>query len=145
MGLYLSVTTASNNLKESPINRHIIRMASSAALLSRRGEIPASPSLDVTFMLPGKYDKPDFSGMRMGGYTPQNDTLFFQVAVPQRVLDSELTEPYMDLLLQDVVDNAAQMFHENSLAFDEAAWRRIIFTLSESAAPRPDLHLVARR
>lgn len=133
MGLYISVATASNELKNTAIDTAITRLAAATARLTRQGRIPATPSLDLTFLLPGKFEKPDFSGMRMGGYTRENGTLFFQAAVPDRLIDSDLTRAYLSLLLQDVVDNAADLFAANAVGFDAAHWRHLMHELGELA------------
>ncbi len=123
MSLYISVTTASADTKNSSMNEAITRLAASVALGARQGLIPTGPSLDVTFMLPGQFDKPPFSGMRMGGYTAQGDTLYFETAVPDHMVDSEQAGHYVELVMQDVVTNAQAFFEDQALAFDVKAWQ----------------------
>lgn len=37
---------------------------------------PDGPALDINFMLPGKMEKPDFTGMLMGGYIVESSHPF---------------------------------------------------------------------
>ena len=83
MALYISMKTPSPDLDKSPIDEAITFMATHIALEKRNGHIPKSgPALDITFMLSTKDDAPPFNGMRMGGYSDENKTLFFETAVP---------------------------------------------------------------
>lgn len=133
MGLYLSVTTASSDLTSGVFARAVTRLAATVARLEREGLVPASPSLDLTLMLPGKYEKPNFSGMRMGGFTAADEILYFQAAVPERLLASELADTYLALLLQDMIDNAAELFCSTSVRFDETPWRLLLARLASPA------------
>lgn len=132
MGLYISVTTASADSKHSPVNEAITRLAASAALGARQGVIPNGPSLDVTFMLPGQFDKPPFSGMRMGGYTQQGDTLYFEKAVPDHIMGSDEAGRFVALVMQDVIAHAKSFFEEQAQAFDLEAWQAAMNRLTES-------------
>ena len=71
MSLFISVATPSSDLSASPITDAITTLASKVASEKKQGNFPHGPSLDVTFMLPGQEEKPDFAGMRMGGYTTE--------------------------------------------------------------------------
>lgn len=144
MGLYISVTTASSELADSPINAAITTLAVSVAGMNRQGRIPAGPSLDVTFLLPGKLEKPDFSGMRMGGYTPEGGTLYFQTAVPEHILKSPEAGHYVAMVMQDVVSNAGEYFQDylfehsretipaEKIAFDKASWKTLMKQVTTS-------------
>ncbi len=137
MGLYISVTTASSGLAKSPIDMAITRLAGEVAMKTRQGLVPAGPSLDVTFMLPGKEEKPGFAGLRMGGYTPADDTLFFEQAVPEPILNSSRAPDYVALVMQDVLSNAAEFFAENDLAFDLVPWQVLMAQLDATAGAAP--------
>ncbi|MGD8999680.1 MAG: hypothetical protein PVF75_04635, partial [Granulosicoccaceae bacterium] len=121
------------DLDKSPIDQAIVFMATHIAIEKRSGRLPQSgPALDVTFMLSGKNDKPPFSGMRMGGYTDENNTLFFEAAVPETMTHSTHAPEYVATVLQDVVDNAIEFFTENEIKFDSEYWKRAITYLTES-------------
>lgn len=125
MTLGINVTTASQELADSHINQAIISLASLVAKKNRAGLVPVdSPFLEITFMLPGKLDKPDFSGMRMGGYTSQSNTLFFEKAVPEHILHSPQSTEYVVAVVQDVVNNACEFFKNTNAEFNDFAWQR---------------------
>jgi hypothetical protein len=134
MSLYIGVTTASTELTDSPVNTAITVLAASVAMKTRQGLIPGGPSLDVTFMLPGKREKPAFAGMRMGGYTPEGGTLYFEAAVPEHILNSNQAGHYVAMVMQDVVTHAGAFFQENATAFDVPLWRRVMDQVTEADA-----------
>ena len=134
MSLYISINTPSKDLEKSHIDSAITVLAVNAAVEKRNGRLPTGPTLDITFMLPGKNEAPPFKGMRMGGYTSENQTLFFENAVPAHIIHSKDASRYVALALQDVVDNASDYFKNNNMAFDEAQWHRAILPLIATAS-----------
>jgi len=132
MSLFISSATASSGLNESPINEAISQLAVSVALARQQGNMPEGPSLDVTFMLPGQFEKPDFSGMRMGGYSDESDTLFFERAVPEHIVHSGQAREYVAAVMQDVVSNASAFFQESDIAFDAQQWQQLIALLARA-------------
>lgn len=140
MGLFISINTASAELSKSPIDDAITFVATHAAVEKKQGMIPGGPSLDVTFLLPGNLDKPDFSGIRMGGYTQESDTLFFETAVPEHILKSDSAPRYVAMVMQDVVTHAGLYFTENNIPFDSRRWHQIMHSLAESNKSPSALH-----
>jgi hypothetical protein len=134
MSLYISINTPSSALSNSSIDEAITFMAAHAAIEKRQGRLPGGPSLDVTFMLPGEYEVPPFSGMRMGGYTKESDTLYFEAAVPGHILKSEDAPRYVAVVMQDVVEHANEFFAENQIKFDAQQWRKAMADLTKSDA-----------
>jgi hypothetical protein len=134
MSLYISINSPTKDLEKSPIDEAITILAANAAIEKRNGHLPKGPTLDVTFMLSNNLDVPPFKGMRMGGYTHENQTLFFQSAVPEHIVRSKHAPRYVAVALQDVVDNASDFFKSNNIAFDEAQWHRAIVPLIKTAA-----------
>ena len=133
MALYIGMNTPSPDLVKSPIDLAITFMATHVAIEKRNGRLPQSgPVLDVTFMLPTKDDIPPFNGMRMGGYTNENNTLFFEAAVPEGMTLSTHAPEYVATVLQDVVNNASEFFTENDIKFDTAYWMRAISYITDS-------------
>ncbi len=126
MTLSISLKTASAELGDSAITKAITQLASRVALSHRHGSLPSEPALDVTFMLPGKLEKPAFSGMRMGGYEPMAKTLFFEIAVPEHILFSAQSHQYAAAALQDVVANAGDFFAEHELQFNALQWQQCV-------------------
>lgn len=126
MSLYISTKTASSELADSEISQAITFLAATMAVKLQHGLIPRGPSLDVTFLLPGKLDKPDFTGMRMGGYTEKNNTLFFEKAVPERVVHSGHAKKFVELVMQDMINHADEFFREEKIAFDLSGWQKLL-------------------
>lgn len=129
MSLYISMRSASSELTDSPINKAITLLAATIAMNTKHDVIPDGPSIDVTFMLPGKYEKPGFTGMRMGGYSKENNTLFFERAVPDHIVFSEEASHFVDLVMEDVIQNAYVFFRENDIRFDIENWKQLLAVL----------------
>lgn len=123
MSLYLSIRMPNRDLEKSAMHRAVTQMAERVALQKRLQAAPSDRVMDVAFLMSDDRDAPPFSGMRMGGYQPKDNVLYFQAAVPQALSDSDLADDYVALVLQDVVDNAADYFSEAQLSFDAEAWR----------------------
>lgn len=136
MSLYISMNIPGNELSKSPIDDAITFLASHIAIEKRHGRLPEEPTLDITFMLPGKYEKPAFSGMRMGGYTDDNKTLFFETAVPEHITLSEQAPYYVATVLEDVIENADLFFTGTGVNFNIDHWRTALqhFIRSEKEA-----------
>jgi hypothetical protein len=130
MKLYVSINSPSQAMAKSPIDEAITFVAAHAALENRQGRFPAGPALDITFMLSSKEDAPPFSGMRMGGYNQEGDTLFFEAAVPEKMTQSEEAPRYVALVMQDMVENAKLYFDEMHIDFDLGNWKRVIDNLT---------------
>lgn len=133
MSLYISINKPSQLLEKSSIDTAITVLAANAAIEKRSGRLPNGPALDITFMLPYENDTPPFKGMRMGGYTQDNKTLYFESAVPEHIVDSKNASRYVVVALQDAVDNAGEFFSSNNIIFDKAQWHRAIDSLFAAA------------
>lgn len=126
MTLSISMKTASADLTDSAITKAITMLATKIAKSNQGTALPKKPALDVTFMLPGKLEKPAFTGMRMGGYEAGADTLFFEIAVPEHILHSSQSHLYAATALQDVVANANDFFTDNELHFNVLSWQQFV-------------------
>lgn len=133
MTLTISMKTASADLVDSAITKAITLLATKIAKSNPGAAVPVKPSLDVTFMLPGKLEKPAFTGMRMGGYESGADTLFFEIAVPVHILHSAQSHLYAATALQDVVANANDFFADNQIHFNVLSWQQFANTILASA------------
>lgn len=140
MRLFVSIKSPSQKLVKSPIDEAITFLAAHAAMENRQGHFPAGPALDITFMLSTKEDMPPFSGMRMGGYNLEGDTLFFEAAVPERITQSNEAPQYVALVMQDMVDNARQYFDEMRIDFDSDKWKSVIDNLTDVAPATASAH-----
>lgn len=141
MSLYISVNTPSAVLAKSPIDEAITFMATHLAMEKRSGRLPMDgPVLDVTFKLSTKEDAPPFTGMRMGGYSDENNTLYFETAVPESISHSPMATRYVTAVLQDVVDQATQYFAELKVPFDAEHWSTAMNYLVEMEGPKTVVH-----
>lgn len=140
MSLYISITTASSTLSDSPINNAITALATRLAGKKVQGDTPCGPVLDMTFMLPGRDEQPEFSGMRMGGYTSEGDTLYFETAVPSHIVYSQQAGEYVAMVMEDMVANAQAFFYENDVDFDVIQWQLYVAQIAGSENHIPEMH-----
>lgn len=126
MSLSINIRSASSDASDSPISRAITHLAAVVKRRQLEGALPEGPTLDVTFMLPGKLEKPGFNGMRMGGYTDRERVLYFEASVPDTLVHSSQAGRYVELALNDVVTNANDFFVQNYRPFDRAAWQEVL-------------------
>lgn len=140
MSLYISTKTPSPDLDQSPIDEAITSLATHIAVEKHHGHLPEGPALDITFMLSTDDDAPPFNGMRMGGYTDENQTLFFEAAVPVQMAQSEAAPFYVASVLQDAVDNACEYFESTEVAFDGDQWVRAIAPIIELDSKKVTTH-----
>ena len=145
MTLLISMTTASAELGDSAITKAITQLATTVAVKKREGLVPANPTLDVTFCLPGKFDKPDFTGMRMGRYDSTDHILYFEKAVPDHIVHSGHAMEFVAVVMQDVIAAAqgffqAPEFDNGPVTFDALRWQwlvnQIAAVLKTLAEPR---------
>lgn len=130
MSLYISVTTPTSAFNECPMDKAITFFAASVVMEKRVGNFPPGPELDITFMVTGPKDAPDFQGMRMGGYNEENHTLYFETAIPPHLNQSDAAPQYVQAVLQDAVDNAQDYFNELGVDFDSDRWHHVINALA---------------
>ena len=134
MSLYIGTAMADAELSESLVQDAIKSLAMMVAREKQKGGLPDGPSLDVTFMLPSQTVTTDFAGMRMGGYTKESDTLYFESAVPEHIVNSELAREYVTLVMQDVISNASSFFKEYDIGFDNKQWQLLVSRLIKAVS-----------
>ncbi len=132
--LSISMNLPSRDLEKSAMERAITAFALSIATQKEATQgLQAGPTLDITFMLAFNGDKPPFDGMRMGGYTANDNTLYFQAAVPETFNNSERAKDYVAAILEDVVTNAIDYFQTTDIRFDAINWKRALPPLISGA------------
>lgn len=123
MGIFLSITSPSQELEQSAVHKAITDLALKVFQYDRAGHMPSLPKLDITFMLSTEGDAPEFQGMRMGAYAEDSHTLFFEIAIPTTISNSGYAEDYVKALLFDAIDNADDYFTELKLSiFNKDEW-----------------------
>lgn len=129
MSLYISVNTPTADFATSPMDKAITFFAASIAMEKRIGSFPKGPKLDITFMVSSELESPPFIGMRMGDYDDQNQTLYFETAVPVHMTQSQIAAKYVQAVLEDVIDNAQDYFSELGVEFDVNQWQKVVGNL----------------
>lgn len=124
MNLSINIATPIREALDTNMGRAITQMAAIVARNHQRGKLPSGPGLNITFMLSSQVEKPDFTGMRMGGYTDREKVLYFEKAVPEELLQSEKAGSYVTLVLQDVIHNASEYFDQYCCLFDRVSWEQ---------------------
>jgi hypothetical protein len=126
MSFYLNTVTASRELEGSTIDKAIMAMAARVAKIRSGLDNHHTAAIDLTLMLPGKAEKPDFKGMRMTGFASDEKVLYIESAVPESMLHSEHAERYVSAVLQDAFENARIFFSEQGVNFSEEPWRELL-------------------
>ncbi len=128
MSIYLNAITGSRELEGSSIDKAITAMA--IRLSKYRNSLDTQPAMaiDLTVMLPGKNCTPDFEGMRMTRFSPDEGLLYMESAIPAKMLHSANAEQYLSALLEDAIDNAQEFFVEQGVSFDVEACQAAIYT-----------------
>ena len=129
VGLSININSPSREAMDSKMSEAITALAAGLIKRGRQDKLPKGPALDITFMLAGKLDKPDFTGMRMGGYTDEENTLYFERAVPEEWLQSPHADKLVNLVLQDALDNATDYFADRGRIFNVTGWKSILAQL----------------
>ena len=140
MRLFVSMKSPSQGIAKSPMDEAITFVAARAAIQNRQGLFPVGPALDITFMLSGEEEAPPFTGMRMGGYSKDGGTLYFEAAVPKELTLSDRAPRYVAMVMQDMVDNAKEYFDELSIDFDSNRWMGVIDKLIATAPEKATTH-----
>lgn len=76
------------------------------------------PEIDLRFMLTGEHDRPEFSGMRIRNYDPEEKAIVIEAAVPEHINQSSLAWEYIMAAVQDATENASDFFSEVNQDFD---------------------------
>jgi hypothetical protein len=126
MSFYLNTVTASRELEGSAIDKAIMAMAMRVAKIRSGLDKKNAAAIDLTLMLPGKAEKPEFQGMRMTGFSSDDGVLYIESAVPDSMLHSEHAERYVSAVLQDAFENAKEFFSDQGLSFSEEPWRELL-------------------
>jgi len=126
MNLYISTKSPTNEYQNSRLDKAITIAAIKLAYERNKGSLPSGPALDVSFFMAGAHEKLTFSGMRMGNYSADQETLYFERTVPDEILHSNKAEEFVKAVLQDVVSNAAEFFNTLKVDFDHGSWARVL-------------------
>jgi len=130
--LSISINMPSRELEKSAVEQAVTSLALNLAVAREQLIVLSEqPKLDVTFLLAYQGDRPEFQGMRMGNYTPEENILFFQAAVPEAYNHSPLAPQYVAAVMDDVISNALDYFQDKGVAFDFSKWQTALQPLLE--------------
>jgi len=128
MTIYLNAVTGSRELEGCAIDKAITALAMRLAQLRNGQPKEADTTIDLTMILPGKNNSPDFEGMRLTGFSSEEGTLYMESVIPESMLDSELAERYVSAVVEDAMDNAAEFFSKQGLRFNAQPWQSALQT-----------------
>ncbi|GAB2190379.1 hypothetical protein MAH1_19870 [Sessilibacter sp. MAH1] len=130
----ISMNIPDRNLEKTPIERAITALAASVATHRQDlTDLTQGPSLDITFCLAYNGDKPEFDGMRMGGFSPEGNTLYFEAAIPERFNQSHQAREYVAAVMEDVITNAYDYFSDQQVEFDAGLWKNTLTPIMAKA------------
>jgi len=122
MSVFLNTVTGHRELEECQINKAITALAIKLVKIRPMISNSFEPGIELTIILPGTTHKPAFQGMRLNGYSVNDNMLYIESAIPDTMLHSEHANEYMLALLQDAIDNGADFFTEKGLSFPRQQW-----------------------
>lgn len=134
MAIQITCTLPDSNLQDSYFNKALVRVAMRLARLGPNDLQSRPPQLDVQFLLPGKFDKPGFEGMRLTRFEQDAQALVVESAVPPSLVDADYAEDYVIAVLQDAVENAASFFTEMGILFDESRYMALVDSITRPQA-----------
>lgn len=134
--LVISIKMPTRDLEKSPLEQAVTRLAINLAQGRQSlAALQLEPRLDVTFLLSHGADVPEFEGMRMGNYSAQENTLYFEVAVPEAYNHSPLASQYVAAVMDDVLTNASDYFAQIDVSFDAFKWQKTVQPLMHNLQP----------
>lgn len=119
MSLFIGAFFPESELSDSPFSKALTNIAAKLASLQAQKTKEPMPLIDLRFMIPGKTDKPDFTGMRYNSFDKISQTLRIDSCVPEAMIESEKAEKYIVAAMQDATENASSFFHEENIEFNE--------------------------
>lgn len=118
MALFIGMTYPDTNLNETPFGRAIVEIASELQKLRVGDLAPNLAKIDLQFLLPGKFEKPPFKGMRMRSYSKDIQCLNFESSVPESMVHSQYAKAYILAAIQDAIENANYFYIDQRMLCD---------------------------
>ncbi len=118
MSVSLSVFYPDLSQKESIFYEAATRVA--MCLARQAGDLAQKtpPDIDVHFLLSGKFDAPDFKGMRIRSYDSKAAMLRVETAVPSHIVNSSNAIDYVVAAIEDALENASEFLDEIEMPFE---------------------------
>ncbi|MGR8935291.1 MAG: hypothetical protein ACU837_13000 [Gammaproteobacteria bacterium] len=126
MTLYIGSMMPDRTLEESELIKGITKIAANLTRLNEHLAQKRIPILDIVFLLPSRYEKAEFTGMRLHSFDRSEHILRIEAAVPENMVDSGHAERYAIAVMQDAVDAAQEYFFEQNILFDAAGHMALI-------------------
>lgn len=132
MAISISEVYPEAELKESAFSAGLTRIAMNLVKFHSGAAQQSLPEIEITFMLTGSHSAPDFTGMRIRRYSPSEQIVQIESAVPKAMINSADASEYIIAVLMDGVENAAELLAEIKVAFDLPVHMDLIARLAES-------------
>jgi hypothetical protein len=103
--------------------RDAIRAVTDQVIEARTG-VESSLNVNVVFQVPGNIITPDFSGVRTGRFSKEDNLLMVQVALPEEVPPD--AERYLIDAVHEALDEAERWANKRGIASDLPSLRAIL-------------------
>lgn len=126
MSLYCGAYLPDNSLNDSPFVGSLTRVA--VNLTSHRSNPlqTQGPHIDLYFLLPTEVEIPTFRGMRFHSFDSEHQRLRLESSVPAHLIESPHGQAYVLAAMKDAIENAADFFTSQNIAFDRQGYDDII-------------------
>lgn len=131
MAISISEVYPEAELKESAFSAGLTRIAMNLVKFHSGVAQQSQPEIEITFMLTGNLSAPDFTGMRIRRYSPSEQQVQIETAVPKAMINSADANEYIIAVLMDGVENAAEFLAEIKVAFNLPVHMDLIAQLAE--------------
>lgn len=132
MSLFIGAFFPEPDLSSSPFSAALTNIAVKLATSASSKSIARDPLIDLRFLLPGKLDKPGFTGMRLNSFDKTSNTLRIDSSVPEGMIESNKAADYIIAAMHDATENAGAFFQENNIDFNEFLHLQIVQRLDNS-------------
>lgn len=119
MSISVSAFYPDANLKESAFSRALTAVAIYLAQPQNKQVQRLAPTVELNFMLTGKFDSPGFTGMRIRTFDSKQARLLIETAVPVSMNQSSNAQKYITAALLDAIENAAEFLRQIEIEFDQ--------------------------
>ncbi len=98
------------------------------------------PNISLSFLMPGREEKPDFEGMRLHSFDASSNTLRIESAVPPQMVQSTHAKHYVVAAMQDAIDGASDFFAEQKVIFERDEYLKLIDIMGTKHSAATALH-----
>ena len=136
MSLQINAFYPDANLNESQMGVSLTRTAMALAKLQHNEDPAPHVQIDVNFYLSGQHEAPEFTGMRIGQYDPEDTRLVVESAIPNHMNHSNNALPYVIAVLEDANENIAIFLDEIGVDYPLVNATRLLGRLKSDLSVR---------